>query len=194
MGLRDRAFGEPTGVIGRVGGWIMARTNRRTAAWALDRLDPDPTDRLLEVGFGPGVGVEIATERLPGGLVVGVDPSTAMAVQARDRNRPSVTAGRAALGLGVAEALPFPDDSFDKALAVNTLPLWEDPAAGLRELQRVLAPKGTIAIAFTPRFEDSAAGVPDQLTRAGFHRARRLAGDHGACVLAERGPTPQAPA
>jgi ubiquinone/menaquinone biosynthesis C-methylase UbiE len=40
---------------------------------------------------------------------------------------------------GVAEALPFPDDAFDAALAVLTAHHWTDPARGLTELRRVAA-------------------------------------------------------
>lgn len=61
--------------------------------------------------------------------VVAVEPSFAM-VRQREGRSPSVVEG-------VAEALPFPDWSFDAALAVLTLHHWTSPAAGLEELARV---------------------------------------------------------
>jgi hypothetical protein len=54
-----RAFGRPKGILGRLGGIIMARTNRDMAARTIELLDVQPNDRVLEIGFGPGVGIEL---------------------------------------------------------------------------------------------------------------------------------------
>lgn len=61
--------------------------------------------------------------------VVAIDPSGRMLAQRHGR---ATTVVR-----GVAEALPFPDDVFDAAMAVLTVHHWSDPGAGLRELRRV---------------------------------------------------------
>jgi hypothetical protein len=52
-----RMFGRPTGLMGRLGGVIMARVNRNAAAQVIDLLDVRPDDKVLEVGFGPGVAI-----------------------------------------------------------------------------------------------------------------------------------------
>lgn len=52
--LLMRMFGRPRGLLGRLGGRIMARTNENCGAWAIDLLEIRPDDRVLEVGFGPG--------------------------------------------------------------------------------------------------------------------------------------------
>lgn len=163
----------------------MAYANRDTAAWAVGLLDLDPDATVLEVGAGPGVGVQLAAERTPRGRILALDPAPQMLEMARTRNRELLDAGQASLTRAVAEHLPYADGVFDAVLAVNTLPLWTDPDAGLAEIRRAIAPDGRLAVAFTPRFADSAEGVPDRLTRAGFHRARRQRSEHGICVLAE---------
>jgi hypothetical protein len=48
-------FGRPQGVLGRLGGAIMARTNADCGAWVSSLLEIKPGDRVLEAGFGPGV-------------------------------------------------------------------------------------------------------------------------------------------
>ena len=51
-------FGRPQGVLGRLGGIIMTRTNEGCGAWVTELLKIEPNDTVLEVGFGPGVIVQ----------------------------------------------------------------------------------------------------------------------------------------
>jgi SAM-dependent methyltransferase len=82
-------------------------------------------DARTVVNVGAGTGAYEPTDR----DVVAVDPSAVMLAQ-----RPP---GAARAIRGVAESLPFADDSFDAALAVLTVHHWGDLAAGLAELRRV---------------------------------------------------------
>lgn len=77
-----RMFGRPKGFLGRLGGLIMARVNRDAAAQVIKLLGIRPDDKVLEVGFGPGVGIQLLLERITGGWVAGVDQSQEMIRQA----------------------------------------------------------------------------------------------------------------
>jgi SAM-dependent methyltransferase len=77
------------------------------------------------VNVGAGTGSYEPTDR----TVVAVEPSRVMIGQRGSAAGPAVQA--------VAEALPFPDGSFDAALALLTVHHWTDPAAGLAEMARV---------------------------------------------------------
>jgi len=50
-------FAHPQGRAGRVAGWVMAHrpSNRQRNSWVVWLLDVQPTDRVLEIGFGPGL-------------------------------------------------------------------------------------------------------------------------------------------
>jgi len=48
-------FGRPRGIIGRLGGVIMARMNADCGVWVAGLLEVTPDDAVLEIGFGPGV-------------------------------------------------------------------------------------------------------------------------------------------
>jgi SAM-dependent methyltransferase len=78
---------------------------------------------VLDVGAGTG-SYEPRDRQ-----VIAVEPSPVMAAQRR--------AGAAPVVHAVAEHLPFPDASFDAAMAVLTVHHWNDAAAGLREMSRV---------------------------------------------------------
>src|SRR5262245_40626176 len=102
-----RAFGRPQGVLGRLGAIIMAHTNRSMAVRAIALLDVHPHDRVLEIGFGPGVGIELLASLLSSGRVAGVDDSEEMVEQARVRNAEAIKTGRVELRRGSVETLPF---------------------------------------------------------------------------------------
>ena len=57
-----RMFGRPTGMLGKLGGIIMARVNAPFARCVIRLLDVQPRDKVLEIGFGPGVGIQLLAE------------------------------------------------------------------------------------------------------------------------------------
>jgi SAM-dependent methyltransferase len=130
--LLMRAFGRPRGILGRLGGPIMARMNRTCAAWVIDLLQVRPGDKVLEVGFGPGVGIQLLTSSASAGYVAGVDPSKEMVAQATTRNKKAIENGRVGVRHGSVASLPFTDNTFDKALAIYSMQVWPDAVAGLR--------------------------------------------------------------
>jgi ubiquinone/menaquinone biosynthesis C-methylase UbiE len=179
-----RMFGRPKGILGRLGGVIMAHTNQQCAAWAIDLLGVQPNDRVLEVGFGPGVGIQLLARSVPGGYIAGVDPSAEMVRQAKARNVKAIEGGRVDLRCGSVESLPFGDETFDKALAINSMQVWPDAVSGLREMRRIMKPGGKIALGFTPYSGQSKSGLPEMLTAAAFTEAQVAETELGFCALA----------
>jgi SAM-dependent methyltransferase len=175
-------FHRPHGLGGHLAGWVMAHrsSNRRRNAWVVSLMDVQPTDRVLEIGFGPGVAARELGRLATKGHVYGVDHSAVMVRQARRRNSPAVRKGRVDLRLGSVEALPDFEGPLDRILAVNSMGFWPDPAARLAELRSRLRSGGVIAIASQPRcpgatHETSAqAGreIEAALRSAGFSRTR----------------------
>ena len=138
-------FARPSGWLGRIAGSLMAK-GADDDRWLVDLLEVQPDDRVLEVGSGPGVAIELIAARATRGLVVGVDPSDVMVRQATRRNRQAVQDGRVQLRQGSVSELPFADSSFTKALALHSIYFWPSVETGLRELYRVLSPDGRLAI------------------------------------------------
>ena len=71
----------------------MARMNRSLAGRTVALLDVQPHDRVLEIGFGPGVGIELLSSVVSSGHVEGVDVSEEMVEQARVRNVEAIQRG-----------------------------------------------------------------------------------------------------
>ena len=77
-------FGRPSGPLGRLAGYLMARLDADDR-WVVDLLDVQPHDRVLDIGFGPGLTIALIAERCPSTLVAGVDPSEVMRAGRRER-------------------------------------------------------------------------------------------------------------
>ena len=194
-------FHQPTGAAGHVAGWLMGRRTSNVARnrWAVQLLDVQPTDRVIELGCGPGVAIAALATRAVRGLVVGVDHSQVMIGQAGRRNRAAIRAGRVRLIHTPVESLSVSDGPFNAALAVNTVGMWPDPTARLRELARLMRPGGRIALVSQPRCPGATATtsaaaaneLADLLAEAGFEQLRTEMLDldpPAACVLGHVAP------
>ena len=179
-----QAFGRPRGILGRLGGMVMARMNADFGVWVAGLLEIKPKDKVLEVGFGPGVVIGRLAKLASSGHVAGIDPSTEMVAQARARNSKAIRESRVDLGLGSVESLPFDEESFDKALTINSMQVWPRALAGLQEIHRVMKPGGRIALGFTQHSGQPNEGVADVLLAAGFAEAHTVEAEKGYCVLA----------
>ncbi|MPY77844.1 MAG: methyltransferase domain-containing protein [Actinophytocola sp.] len=142
--ILDRAFGHPSGRLGRIGGALMARGNAATERHIVDVAALTATDIVLVLGPGPGVGLRAAAKRAR--HTTGVDPSEDMLRACVDRCHDLVHAGKVGVRNGSAEATGANDDAFDVVLSVNNIQLWDDLTAGLAEVHRVLRPGGRFVL------------------------------------------------
>ncbi|MPY77938.1 MAG: methyltransferase domain-containing protein [Actinophytocola sp.] len=164
--------------------------------WAVDALDVQPHDRLLEIGCGHGVAVSLVCERLgDGGFILALDRSEKMISMARTRNAHYVQSGRARFQLASLHAADLGDAVFDTIFAIHVPVLLRgSPNAELAIVRRHLAEGGTFALPYQPLASDqvmpTARRLTAILTRAGFRNVdvvtEDLASAAAGCVLATR--------
>lgn len=108
---------------------------------AIKRLLPS-TGRGVEIGVGSGIFAATL------GIKEGCDPSEKMRDKALERGIDARDC--------IAEALPYPDDSFNFALMVTTICFVDDPHRSIKEIYRILKPEGQLIMGFVDK--DSRVG------------------------------------
>lgn len=196
----DDQYRKPSGTVGARIGQEMATDHLPENQWTVTHLNPHPADHILEIGFGPGVAIELLLPHIPNGKIAGIDHSEVMVNAAQERNAPAVQAGRADLRHATADdPLPFPNATFDKVFSIHTLYFWRDPMQVLHEIHRVLKPGGIVLLTMLPKERwganppgsDLAYGTPDctpytipdlqqMLRDAGFHTLKTVIDDNEA--------------
>jgi ubiquinone/menaquinone biosynthesis C-methylase UbiE len=119
----------------------IGRYGRELAVELMRFAEVCSSQRVLDVGCGPGALTRQLVALLGAEQVAAVDPSVAF-VQACQARLPGVRAE-----VAKAEALPFGDDVFDQALAQLVVNFMGDAPAGVREMRRVTRRGGTVAAA-----------------------------------------------
>lgn len=113
---------------------MTARYDRIGSTYARRRQSDPRIARLIHDALGPArrvvnIGAGAGSYEPKDREVLAVEPSSVMIAQRPTGAAPAIQA--------VAEALPFPDRSFDAAMAVLTVHHWTDPALGCAEMMRV---------------------------------------------------------
>jgi len=137
----------------------MSEWNAETAEWyaakygeyATNRLAADATEVspdavVVDVGCGTGSALRRIAARVPDGTLIGLDPIPRMLEIARDRAGEDPNGHRIEFREAPAERLPLEDDSADVIFAFDSIDHWQDKAAGLHEIRRVLRPEGRLVV------------------------------------------------
>jgi SAM-dependent methyltransferase len=150
----------------------MASKVSERFVWAVDALELDPSDSVLEVGCGHGVAVSLVCERLgPGGRITAIDRSQKMIAAARRRNHLHVESGRAVLEAVALEDVDLGQQRFDKVFAFNVAPFWLEPKEALEVLREHLTPSGAVYVFWDARRQsgsDLGKRLSERLLLGGF--------------------------
>ncbi len=161
--------------------------------WAVDALEVQPDDRLLEVGCGHGVAVSLVCARLGGGSILAVDRSAKMIDAATRRNAEHVAAGRASFQVTELHEADLGDARFDVVFAIHVPVLLRgDPHRELPVIAAHLAPGGRFVMPYQPLDPAATIATAERLTgvlaKHGFDvvdvRTAELADGRTGCVVA----------
>ena len=138
---------QPSGLFGKI---VMAdffnEHNEKMNHFAIEQLDLQSTDKVLDIGFGGGATIGKMLKIIDTGKIYGVDFSEVMVEQAKQKFKDSIESGKVSIEFADVRVLPFEQDTFDKVCTVNTIYFWEDPLVGLREIKRIIKSSGKLVV------------------------------------------------
>jgi SAM-dependent methyltransferase len=141
-----RQVRKPSRWIGRPFAWIMNRSHSALTDWGLTHVAIEKTFTILDVGCGGGRTIEKLAARAASGRVDGVDYAEGSVAASRGHNAELIRAGRVDVRRASVSKLPFPDGAFDLVTAIETQYYWPDLPNDMREILRVLKPRGTLLV------------------------------------------------
>lgn len=194
-------FGCPQGRLGWLVGQLMAVKNAPMIRFAVETLDVQPEDQVLEIGFGHGRGIQMIAEQARKGFVAGIDISDVMVRQAAKRNRDWSQSGLIELSQASVADIPYEYARFNKVLAVNNYQFWPNAEHNLVEIQRVIAENGLLVLGlrmkdpqktfqmapgYTTEEAEEIAGLVRWVGFREVKMVRRRAGYETTCIIARR--------
>ncbi len=136
-----KQFGNPSGFGGTIVHFIMNKQNVQQYNAVQDNIHIQPTDIVLDVGFGNGYLIKKLLEQNPQ-KVCGIEISQDMLNKVSRKLKHLISEGKLGLCLADIKKLPYSDSFFDKICTVNTLYFWDDVERSFAEIKRTLKPNG----------------------------------------------------
>lgn len=149
MSLASRLLNQVRNPTGWMGRWNLRGMNRRHSKltdWGLKYLSIDSDATILDIGCGGGSTIHKLAAIANRGKVYGVDYSETSVAVSRKTNQKWIKTRRVEVRHGSVSQLPFPDQLFALATAIETHFYWPDLPADMREVLRVLKPGGALVI------------------------------------------------
>jgi ubiquinone/menaquinone biosynthesis C-methylase UbiE len=149
MGLIEKClqqFKIPQGYIGKLTGMNMNFGHGRLYRWCISLSPIKKNSVILDIGCGGGRFINILSKYVPEGKIYGIDYSNTMVNLAKKLNQNLVNEGRVEIKNGTVSSLPFSDDMFNLVTGIETCYFWPHLIYDLKEIKRVLKPKGTFIL------------------------------------------------
>lgn len=132
--------------------------------WAVQILEVQPDDHILEVGSGYGAAVSLICDQLETGTITALDRSEKMITMTARRNEACLKAGRLRLLQGALADSRWDGMRFDKAFAFHVNVFWMKPRRELAAVRAALKPNGSLYLFYQPLDPDRADQLVTQLT------------------------------
>jgi cyclopropane fatty-acyl-phospholipid synthase-like methyltransferase len=139
-------FKKPSGLPGIVTSNLMVQNNQKNYDRLILGLDLQPQDKLLEIGYGPGIGIRMVAEASPTCTIHGIDFSKLMYKRASKYNKQLIETGRVQLQYGDFLKAPALNNNYDKILCLNVIYFWNELRAPFEKVLALLKTGGSFHI------------------------------------------------
>jgi len=135
-------FKKPTGLFGMLTSNLMIKGNRSNYETLLRDLDIQQQDKILEIGYGPGIGINLIAERCNSCVVHGIDFSKLMYKRASKLNRKYLDDNKVTLLLGDFLDIQIDFKDYDKVFCLNLIYFWNELVPPFEKIRSLLKKGG----------------------------------------------------
>ena len=137
---------KPTGIAGLILTKAMNRAHSRITNWGLHFLEIDEGHKILEIGCGGGKTIYKLAQMFRNGKVYGIDHSDVSVKSSTKLNSHLVDQNRVEIQKASVSSIPYPAEFFDVITAIETYFFWPNLENDMKEVLRVLRPKGKLLL------------------------------------------------
>jgi ubiquinone/menaquinone biosynthesis C-methylase UbiE len=135
-------FKKPTGFAGKIISNIMIKGNKHEYITLINDFNIQPNDKLLEIGYGPGIGIELISKKFQSCNIYGIDFSELMFNRASDRNKQFIEKNRVHLQFGDFLDTEINESNFNKIFCLNVVYFWDDLQKPFKKINSLLKDVG----------------------------------------------------
>ncbi len=135
-------FKKPGGFFGNYYSNLMEKSNRRNYVVIINDLKIQANDKILEIGYGPGIGIRLILENCNSCLIHGIDFSKLMFRKASELNRKSILDKNVKLYLGDFISFLIESNYYDKVFCLNVVYFWDKLHIPFQKVNSVLNNNG----------------------------------------------------
>ncbi len=137
---------KPSGFFGKIVSAMMIKWNRNRYEILINDLKIQPNDKLLEIGYGPGLGINLISKEHKSCQVYGIDFSELMYLKATKRNKQFVDSNRVKLMFGDFLETEIGIKEFDKVFCLNVIYFWDNLQKPFEKVSSLLKNDGLFYI------------------------------------------------
>ena len=139
-------FKKPSGLFGIFSSNLMVKRNQKNYDRLIKDLNLQSQDKILEIGYGPGVGIRMIAELNSSCTIHGIDFSKLMYKIATKNNKEYIDAGRMKLHYGDFLKTSALDNNYDKVFCLNVIYFWDELKSPFEKVLSLLRKGGTFHI------------------------------------------------
>lgn len=137
---------KPSGETGKMVAEDMNERHFAVTGWGLDKINVEENFKIIDAGCGGGRTVNRLSSMSQKGKVIGIDYSKDCVKWSKDFNKQLIEEGRVEIYNASVEKLPFKDNEFDMATAVETIYFWPNIVESFKEIKRILKSNGKFIV------------------------------------------------
>lgn len=139
-------FKKPSGFPGRLVSILMIKGNRSAYENILQDLKIQSNDKILEIGYGPGIGINLISRRFETCEIYGIDFSELMYKRATNRNKQFIDNNRVHLLFGDFVETDISTSGFDKIFCINVVYFWDNLQNPFERVKSLLKDDGIFCL------------------------------------------------